>query len=375
VGSNGSNGTDDSLERSREKLRDLAQVASEARKVLILTHDNPDPDALASAVALRHVIKKAAGRGSVIAYGGAIGRPENRALARTLRAGLKPCREVDLRSYRIIALVDAQPETGNNPLAPGIVPAIVIDHHRARKATRQARFSDIRPDYGATSTILTEYVRALDAPVPRRLATALFYGIKSDTANLNRGGSDADRRAFSHLFPYVGQAELGAVEHARVTRQHFEVMKRAIDNAVVYGNLVVSRIGPVANPEEVAATSDELIRLENMRWAVALGIHNGDLHISLRRGEHTRDAGQTLRRAVGRMGTAGGHGSMAGAKVPLRRSGSDLDPDEIVNRVGGRLLEVLGAGGREGRPLVTDDDDEPGGSSGDESGSERTNGR
>ena len=354
MGANETNGSGEALERSREKLRELARIASEARKVLILTHDNPDPDALASAVALRHVLKKAARRDSVIAYGGAIGRPENRALARALRAGLKSCRDVDLRSYRIIALVDAQPETGNNPLAQGLVPSIVIDHHRARKATRLARFADVRPDYGATSTILTEYVRALDTPVPPRLATALFYGIKSDTANLNRGGSEADRRAFNHLFPYVVQSELGAVEHARVTRQHFEIMKRAIDNAIIYGDLVLSRIGSVANPEEVAAISDELIRLENMRWAVALGVHNGDLHISLRRGDHTRDAGQTLRRVVGRMGTAGGHGSMAGAKVPLRRAGGELEPEEIVARVSDRLLEVLGARGREARPLVAD---------------------
>lgn len=353
----------DYLRRSREKLRDLCDIAADARKVLILTHDNPDPDALASCVALRHVLKHAARRDSVIAHGGSIGRPENRTVARSLRAGMRPWRDIDVRGYRVIALVDTQPRTGNHALPPEVTPSVVIDHHQVRNASWDARFTDIRTDYGATSTILTEYLQALDAPIPRRLATALFYGIQSDTRNLARSRHDADRWALTHLFPLIDPRQLAAIEHARVTRHHFEIIRRAIDHAMVYGDLVLSEIGRVESPDDVAESSDELIRLENIRWAAAMGMHNGDLYISLRSGGRSAEAARVLRRVVGRMGSAGGHGDMAGARIPLKRPATESTPEETRMKILERLLEVLGGKGREGRPLL------PGGEAGERNGS------
>lgn len=340
------------LRRSRDKVHDLCEIAADARKVLILTHDNPDPDALASCAALKHVLKHAASRDALIAHGGSIGRPENRALAGSLRAGLRPWRDIDVRGFRVIALVDTQPRTGNNPLPPDLTPSIVIDHHQVRNASWDARFTDIRTDYGSTSTILTEYLQTLEAPLPRRLATALFYGIQSDTRNLSRSRHEADRRALTHLFPLIDPRQLTAIEHARVSRHHFEILRRAIDHAVVYGDLVLSEIGRVESPDDVAESSDELIRLENIRWAAALGQHNGDLYISLRSGGRSAEAARVLRRVVGRMGSAGGHGEMAGARVPLKRPATESTPEETRERILERLLEVLGGKGREGKPLL-----------------------
>lgn len=126
---------------------------------------------------------------STVTYGGIVGRSENQAMIRYLKLDIKPLSEVNFKQYPVLALVDTQPGAGNNSLPRGVQPTIVIDHHEpVRARTRRVKFSDIRTDYGSTSTILTEYLKEADIPgIDRRIITALFYGIKSDTRDLGRG--------------------------------------------------------------------------------------------------------------------------------------------------------------------------------------------
>ncbi len=190
------------------QLTRLLQSVEGTSKILILPHNDPDPDAIASAVALRHLLAEQAGVDSRIAYKGIIGRAENRALVRYLDYPLQRLTGADLRQAWPIALVDTQPGAGNNALPAHVAPAIVFDHHPYREATAGAAFADVRPGLGSTSTLLVEYLQAAGIEPSPPLATALFYGIKTDTLGLGRGAgrpmsprtfiSSPDRRPSPH---------------------------------------------------------------------------------------------------------------------------------------------------------------------------------
>jgi nanoRNase/pAp phosphatase (c-di-AMP/oligoRNAs hydrolase) len=175
----------------------LLKAVGDASNVLILTHNDPDPDAIA--VALRHLLTEKLDVETHMAYRGIVSRAENKALVRYLGNPFRRLTTSDLRQADCIALVDAQPGAGNVPLAPESSVAIVIDHHPPRDATGAAAFVDIRPEVGATSTILTEYLQSAGLKPSPPMATALFYGIKADTMGLIRSTSQADAAAFCYL--------------------------------------------------------------------------------------------------------------------------------------------------------------------------------
>ncbi len=185
----------------QELETNLLSLVKGKRKILILTHENPDPDSIASAYGLKYILRKTMGVSSIIAYPGIIGRAENQAMVRLLDIDLVPYSSIQPRNYSVVALVDCQPNTGNVMLPKGMVPSIVIDHHPMRKSSLKSTYCDIRKDIGSTSTIITQYIRHLGLPMDRKVATALFYGIKSDTRDLGRQSTDADIRASVFLFP------------------------------------------------------------------------------------------------------------------------------------------------------------------------------
>ena len=139
-------------------LSDLLDTLGGSRSIVILTHDHPDPDGIASAAALRYLLKELSKARVTLAYGGVIGRAENRALIRNLKINLTPLERLDITKQRSFILVDTQPGTGNNSLPDGVTPVAVIDHHRIRKRTRKSPFFDVREGYGASSTIEAEYL-------------------------------------------------------------------------------------------------------------------------------------------------------------------------------------------------------------------------
>ena len=144
---------------NKTRLEKLQELTRGKRKVLIVTHNHPDPDALAAAFALKYLLQSKWKVGSIIASSGVVGRAENRAMIRHLKIDLRALSEINLNNYSVIALVDTQPGAGNNSLPKSIIPDIVIDHHVPFRAkTRLAKYYDIRTDYGSTSTILAEYL-------------------------------------------------------------------------------------------------------------------------------------------------------------------------------------------------------------------------
>ncbi len=333
------------------RLAGLLDAVEDAERVLILTHDNPDPDALASAAALAFLLERAAGVTVTAAFGGIVGRAENRALIRELGREFQRVESLEEPGSTLIALVDTQPRTGNNSLPPGRIASVVVDHHPLRPETAVCTFADVRPEYGATSSILVEYLRAADLEPDRKLATALFYGVQSETLDLGREASAADVSASVYLYPRSDPGAISRIRHARVPAGYFRSLYAALAEARRHGNVVVVPLGRLDYPEMVAEVADLFLQLEGVDWTVVLGRFEGKLLLSLRTYDPTAHAGGLVRAVIGKRGTAGGHGSLAGGQVDV----SSLPEDEVEalrSAVLGDLLDALGAGEEPGRPLI-----------------------
>ncbi len=320
-----------------QPLSQLFEVLAGAQSFLILPHNDPDPDAIASAVGLRYLVKQRLGMECAVAYAGIIGRSENKALVRFLGRPLKQLTDADLRRASHVALVDTQPGAGNNPLPPDFVPSIVLDHHAWRDESAQAMYCDVRPQQGATSTIVTEYLQAAALEPPESLATALFYGIKTDTMGLGRGAGLGDVAAYYYLQPLVDIEGLAEIERAQVPASYFKSFVTAIQAARVYDQVVLCYIGPMSYPDQAAEIADILSRLEGIQWVLCMGSYNDSLILAVRSRSRRAGAGQLVRAVVDNLGMAGGHGTMAGGQVPLRGA----DPAQLADQLGQRMLATL----------------------------------
>jgi nanoRNase/pAp phosphatase (c-di-AMP/oligoRNAs hydrolase) len=303
----------------RARLDRLVEFARGHHKALILTHDNPDPDSLASGVALAWLLEQMAGVEAVVAYGGIVGRAENRALVKVLRLPVVPLSRVVFDEYDLIAMVDTQPEQGNHSLPAAHFPDVVIDHHPERPETRLAVVTDVGRDTGATSTVVTDYLRASGLPVPASIATALFYGIKSDTRDLERETTEPDVEAYLWLFPKADPQALSQIEHPRLPEDYFRLFHAAVEKARVHGDALLCDLGRVYYPDLVAEVADRFLSMGEMKWSLAVGEYRSDLYFSLRTRDRRMNAGKMIREIIEeRGGTAGGHGSMAGARLPVK---------------------------------------------------------
>ena len=323
-------------ERSFAALAEHVRSRADRGRWLVLTHDNPDPDALASAVALTRVLRGALGRRATAAYGGMIGRAENQEMVRILRLNLSHVRHLQLKHFDHFALVDTQPETGNNQLPAGVVPDVVLDHHPKRPATRLVPYHDVRPEYGATATLAAEYLLASGLRVTANEATALVYAIRTETRDFGREASGPDKRAYDLLLPRVRKEPLARIQHPRLPLSYFAALHRALEHLSGVGNLVVTHLGAVPQPDIVPEIADLLVRIEGKTWSLATGSHGDRLYLSLRTTNPRADAGRTMHRLVRPLGRGGGHGTMAGGWVPLA---PDLQRQQ--QRIGERLCREL----------------------------------
>jgi nanoRNase/pAp phosphatase (c-di-AMP/oligoRNAs hydrolase) len=322
---------------SKERLEQLFEAVGHARDLLILPHNNPDPDAIASAVALRHLLAKLFDIESHIAYHGIIGRAENRALVRYLDHPLQPTTSLDRSRLMPVALVDTQPGMGNLTLPPQSGVVIVIDHHDRHEPITTANFTDIRPDLGATSTILVEYLQFASLKPPPPLATALFYGIKTNTMGLVRNASPADTMAYLYLQSTIDVEALANIEHAQVPLDYFKGFDAALHAARIYTDVVISYMGSIEYPDLTAELADLLLRLERAQWVICMGVYEQVLILSVRtRIRHGR-AGQLIRTIVEEKGTCGGHGTIAGGQIPLKGQ----DSEQLANHLSRRALQHL----------------------------------
>jgi nanoRNase/pAp phosphatase (c-di-AMP/oligoRNAs hydrolase) len=332
------------LERSalRARVDRVRQHFASAERVLIMMQDDPDPDAIASALALKTLLGRSKAQASIATFG-TITRPENRAMLRVLEIDVEQIKPRSVGEYDMVAMVDTQPSFFEEPF--GEVD-LVIDHHPEEIPAR-AQLKDIRPAYGATSTILTEYLRAADVRVTQRLATALLYGINADTLHLERGATRADMEAFTFLHAHANHSALRRIERPELSNAALDVLAAGIARRRIADGVVFVHLGAVGYPELVAQFADLFLQVEGVEWSVVSGIVEADLHVSVRNVGYVRAAGDVVRLAFSTLGSAGGHRSMAKAVVPLRdwrRHVGDTTDDALARGIMHRFLRGLHRG-------------------------------
>ncbi len=308
---------------------------------LVLTHDNPDPDALASAQLLTRLLRQAFRQKVTAAYGGIIGRAENREMVRALRLPFSHIRYLNLKNYQHFALVDAQPRSGNNQLPPRVVPAIVFDHHPVRANTQTGPFYDVRPKYGATATILAEYMLAAEVQPTHALATALIYAIRSETQDFSREHAGPDKAIHDLFFPRANHRLLARIQSPRLPFAYFSNLHDALENLETVDSLILSHLGPVEQPDIVPEIADLLLRMEGKTWSLATGYYQDRLYLSIRTTNPRAHAGSLMNRIIGRRGKGGGHGMLAGGWIDASKVTGPAERREMQKRLGMRLAREL----------------------------------
>lgn len=316
---------------------ELEQALRRGRRVLIFLHDNPDPDAIAAGWILHH-IATSLGQQPRMLYGGRLGRAENRELVRLLRIPLRPIRKaVRLLRGDCCALVDTQPGTGNNSFPDGRRATVVIDHHPPRPGL-EADFVDVRPEEGSCTTMLLEYQQAFGLGLDASLATAAAYAISSETQDLGREATRADREAYQRIFPMVRLPTLGRIRHPPREREYYRTIARAMRRVELGKNTCVCHIGPVPYAEVVAELADLLVAMKRITWCLVTGLHGGSMVLSMRTTLSRARADRVMKRTLGKLGRGGGHGMIAGGALPCE---SEAAYEETAAQVSARFLGQL----------------------------------
>ncbi|MGB5527802.1 MAG: DHH family phosphoesterase [Gemmatimonadota bacterium] len=334
-----------------ERLSEMRWVLGGFERVLVLTHDNPDPDAIASGAGLAFLIERISGIPVTVAFGGIIGRAENRSLMEELGVPFARIETVDIAPETAIAMVDTQPGAGNNSLPPGRKATVVLDHHPPRPDGEAPAFADIRPQYGASASMIVEYLRAARLEPDRKLATALFYGIQSETMDLGREASDEDVAASIFLYPRTDPAAISRIRHARVPRGVYRSIHEGLERAWSRGDVVFVPLGTLEYPDLVAQLADLFLRVHGVDWVIAAGLYKDSLLISVRAHRSDAHAGDVVQGVVGDRGSAGGHGEMAGGRIDLEGA-PDADPDRLIAEVFDQFALALNVGGLPPQSLI-----------------------
>jgi nanoRNase/pAp phosphatase (c-di-AMP/oligoRNAs hydrolase) len=295
---------------SAEKLHQLLELFSREDRLLIVI--NADPDAMAGAMALKRLLWRKITAAS-IAHVNVVSRPDNLAMIRLLKLDMTPLAKIDRTRFTRVALVDSQPS--HHKSFEGLTVDIVIDHHPDTRPP--ALFLDIRPEYGAASTILTEYLRAARIKPSAKLATALFYGIKTDTSNFERKAIMQDVDAFQFLFRHVNIHIARKIEQAEIGLDFLKYYRQALDQVRVRNQGIQVHLGAVPTPDILVSIADFFLKIHDVARVAVSGISRGNLVIILRNDGFRKDAGKILADAFGNLGTAGGHKAMARAEIPL----------------------------------------------------------
>jgi nanoRNase/pAp phosphatase (c-di-AMP/oligoRNAs hydrolase) len=323
-----------------ERTRKLKGCFSKGERLGIVLHDNPDPDAIASAIALKAI---ADGKGveSDILYGGEIGHQQNKVFVNLLNIELIHIDEFTkylLRGYDKLAFVDHS-GTNTSILPPEIYPYLIIDHH-VKSGEMDAPFEDIRTHIGSVSAMMTEYLTELGIELDNRLATALMYGVMSDTNYFRRRFAKEDVEAVSLLKSKVDPSVLTQIESPTISPDVLDVMGKSVLGREVISGYVISNVGYISNRDSLPQAAEFLLNLEGAKTVLVYGMMNDSLYISARTKDVKLNLGQTMEKAFGKIGSAGGHSASAAAKIPLGIFGM-IDDKEILKNLVGEAIKKM----------------------------------
>jgi nanoRNase/pAp phosphatase (c-di-AMP/oligoRNAs hydrolase) len=331
--------TEFSRSLTRLKVQQYQRFFTDADRVVIVLHNDPDPDAMASGLALRNVLRRTKQTAVLAALQG-VTRPENQRMMNLLDIQVEILTPEQIVSFDRIAMVDVQPHAFR-----GLIDRVdlVIDHHPEQPGYT-AVYKDIRADYGSTSTILTEHLRAIDINISERTATAMLYAIKSDTLFFNRQANRVDIEAFSYLYPLADATLIRKMEGAEITLERLEFVLKAKQHGRMEEQVFCAFLGNSPREDFIPYVADFYLQLEDVKWTIVAGIVNDSLVMSVRNLGYSRNAGDFVRKYFNDIGSAGGHRSMAKAVVPLRAfrdKFGNFQADEFTDKILQLALEFL----------------------------------
>ena len=316
-----------------EKLRRFYDQFSGNDHALIVI--NADPDAIASAMAVSRLLWRRV-INVTISHINAINRPDNLAMLKLLGVSLVPHTDIEISQYSKMVIVDSQPD--HNEFMNRLNPHVIIDHHPETGA--KAPYLDIRPNYGATASIMTEYLRAARIKPSVKLATGLYHAIKTDTNAFKGQTVIEDVRAFQYLFRYVNIHLARKIEQADLRFDFLKYFKTALQNMLLRKGRVFVHLGPVVNPDICVIIADFFMRIVSVTWSIVSGTYDKKLVIIFRNDGIRKNAGNVAKKGFGQFGSAGGHKNMARAEIALADLSEQIDfRDEkkllkwLINRV------------------------------------------
>ena len=323
-----------------------------AKRILVCPHDDPDPDALAAAWAMKCLLEVELGATVTIGFAGIIGRAENRAMVRELGIRLRRIQSLDPADFDGVILVDTQPGASNHS-APADLPVLgCVDHHPRSRTSTKVPWLDVRPDGETSTTIVVGYLLQRGLELEPLLATAVMYALKTDTRDFTRGASEGDLRVYSHAMARADMHALGQIVNPQLEPNHYELAHGALETARVRGPIATTWLPSLPYPDLVAEIADWLVRRRGTDWCLCAGVYRDSLRFSLRTEDPDGRAGGVAVRLVRRFGgSAGGHGMTAGGRIPVDPDAADGEADRVWGLLSEDFLSILGALDEDDLPL------------------------
>ncbi|HEV8605222.1 MAG TPA: DHH family phosphoesterase [Tepidisphaeraceae bacterium] len=339
--------------RHRPRARKLLNVLKDRKNILITTHQQPDPDALASSLALRVLLRAKLKDAKVsLSVKGTIGGGYNRAFAQQL-SGLElvPWDDAALDQYDAIIVLDVQPLMRSSPLPHNVQATAVIDHHRSGSHLPRCPFCDVRPDVGATSSIIFSYFMELEVDITPELAATLLFAIETDLAGAAGQPGDLDNMALSSLTLMADTHMLYKMRYVDLPQSSYIAHAHGLANAVYFDNAMISHLDRMESPEAPAVIADFLLRFQPVQWVLVTAVNGSSLAMSLRTSASKGSAADVMRKLLRKIGDGGGHKTKAGGNITME-SGSPAEVDKLRNILKRRLLRSLGIKMSRGQKLV-----------------------
>lgn len=322
------------------RLRALYKIFSETDSVLIII--NADPDSMASALAVKRLLWRRVSSITISSIN-VVTRPDNIAMIRLLEIKMVHIDEIASSTFNRFIILDSQPN--HHDFFSRFTYDVVIDHHP--ETGYKALFSDVRPEYGATSSMLTEYLKAAGIKPSSKLATGLFHAIKTDTANFQRKAVIEDMQAFQFLFRHANLHLARKIEQSEIRFNQIKYYKKALTGRIMNRGKIFTHLGGVENPDICVNIADFFMRIESVHWSIVSGIYNETLVVIFRNDGIRKNAGDVSSESFGDIGSAGGHKNAARAEIPLSAFRKEIKPFNaqnvlkwIMKKVNGRSLSI-----------------------------------
>jgi len=308
-----------------QRLEKLLSLFLSNSRVLVVI--NADPDAIASAMAVKRLLWRKVSEVK-ITYFNEIRRPDNLTMLRVLDIDIVPIKEIDQRNFDKFVVVDSQPD--HHECFAMFRYDAIIDHHPL--SCDSAAFNDIRSEYGACSTMMTEYIKAAEIKPSENLATALIMGIKTDTKGFLRHTAMEDVRAFQFLYRYASPSLIARIENAELREKDLDFIAKAIRRKKIINHRVYSYAGKIENPDQCVITADFFMTVDTANWSIVSGIYGERLIIIVRNDGLRKSAGNTVKEAFDFIGSAGGHRTMARAEIKLEDLAMEFEKIKQISK-------------------------------------------